>query len=55
VRTSWSAFISFIGGFLGLVKVFTAGEDGGAEYEAGLAFFDDDRDGFSTDCTAHRR
>jgi hypothetical protein len=44
-----------MGVFLGLVEVSTAGEDGGAEYEAGVAFFNDDGDGFSTDCTADGR
>jgi hypothetical protein len=44
-----------MGGFLGLIEVFTAGEDCGAEYESGVAFFNDDGDGFSTDCTADGR
>jgi hypothetical protein len=44
-----------MGVFLGLIEVFTAGENGGAEYEAGVAFFDDDGDGVSTDGTGHSR
>jgi Ca2+-binding EF-hand superfamily protein len=42
-----------MGVFLGLIEVFTAGEDCGAEYEAGFAFFDDDGDGVSTDSTGN--
>jgi hypothetical protein len=44
-----------MGVFLGLIEVFTAGEDCRAKYEAGVAFFDDDGDGVSTDGTGHGR